>query len=109
MRRTLWIMLGGAIVGSLGWFMVLSGLGDQRDANGLGSYFCDVLGRAEEGDQREGKDPDQHADAGEQHLGMHAVRGGVFARRLHRDLQRIARVADADERRARRRDGLYPV
>lgn len=33
-RRTLWIMLGGAIVASLGWFMVLSGLVDLRDANG---------------------------------------------------------------------------
>ncbi|MCW5899143.1 MAG: COX15/CtaA family protein [Flavobacteriales bacterium] len=34
MRRLLWVMLGGAIVGSLGWFMVQSGLTDQRDANG---------------------------------------------------------------------------
>jgi cytochrome c oxidase assembly protein subunit 15 len=34
LRRMLWIILGGGIVGSLGWFMVLSGLGDQRDANG---------------------------------------------------------------------------
>lgn len=35
LRRTLWIMLGGGIVASLGWFMVMSGLGDLRDANGL--------------------------------------------------------------------------
>lgn len=35
LRRTLWIMLGGGIVASLGWFMVMSGLVDQRDANGL--------------------------------------------------------------------------
>lgn len=34
MRRTLWIMLGGGVVASLGWFMVLSGLVDERDANG---------------------------------------------------------------------------
>jgi cytochrome c oxidase assembly protein subunit 15 len=35
MRRALWIMLGGAIVASLGWFMVMSGLVDLRDANGV--------------------------------------------------------------------------
>ncbi|HRD51616.1 MAG TPA: COX15/CtaA family protein [Flavobacteriales bacterium] len=35
MRRSLFIMLGGGIVASLGWFMVMSGLVDQRDANGL--------------------------------------------------------------------------
>ncbi|WKZ66242.1 MAG: COX15/CtaA family protein [Flavobacteriales bacterium] len=34
LRRAMWIMLGGAIVASLGWFMVLSGLVDLRDANG---------------------------------------------------------------------------
>ncbi|MBK9146260.1 MAG: COX15/CtaA family protein [Flavobacteriales bacterium] len=34
MKRTLWIMVGGGVVASLGWFMVLSGLVDQRDANG---------------------------------------------------------------------------
>lgn len=34
MQRSLWIMLGGGIVASLGWFMVLSGLVDLRDANG---------------------------------------------------------------------------
>ncbi|MBK8227534.1 MAG: COX15/CtaA family protein [Flavobacteriales bacterium] len=34
MKRTLWIMLGGGVVASLGWFMVLSGLVDERDANG---------------------------------------------------------------------------
>ncbi len=34
MRRTLWILLGGAIVASLGWFMVMSGLVDQVDADG---------------------------------------------------------------------------
>jgi cytochrome c oxidase assembly protein subunit 15 len=34
LRRTLWIMAGGGIVGSLGWFMVMSGLVDLRDANG---------------------------------------------------------------------------
>ncbi|MFN3876157.1 MAG: COX15/CtaA family protein [Flavobacteriales bacterium] len=35
MRRALLIMLAGGIVASLGWFMVMSGLEDQRDANGL--------------------------------------------------------------------------
>lgn len=35
MRRALLIMLGGGIVASLGWFMVMSGLVDLRDANGL--------------------------------------------------------------------------
>ncbi len=35
MRRALFIMLGGGIVASLGWFMVMSGLVDLRDANGL--------------------------------------------------------------------------
>ncbi len=34
MRRTLWILLGGAIVAALGWFMVMSGLVDQLDADG---------------------------------------------------------------------------
>ena len=34
MRRTLWILLGGAVVASLGWFMVMSGLVDEVDANG---------------------------------------------------------------------------
>lgn len=34
MPRTLGIMVGGAIVASLGWFMVLSGLVDLRDAHG---------------------------------------------------------------------------
>lgn len=34
MQRSLLIMLGGGIVASLGWFMVLSGLVDLRDANG---------------------------------------------------------------------------
>jgi heme a synthase len=33
-RRTWWILLGGAIVAGLGWFMVLSGLVDQVDADG---------------------------------------------------------------------------
>ncbi|MBK7383260.1 MAG: COX15/CtaA family protein [Flavobacteriales bacterium] len=34
MKRTLWILLGGAVVASLGWFMVKSGLVDQKDSNG---------------------------------------------------------------------------
>jgi cytochrome c oxidase assembly protein subunit 15 len=34
LRRTIAIMVGGGIVASLGWFMVLSGLVDLRDANG---------------------------------------------------------------------------
>lgn len=34
MKRTLWILLGGAVVASLGWFMVLSGLVDEVDATG---------------------------------------------------------------------------
>lgn len=34
LRRTFAIMLGGGIVASLGWFMVLSGLVDLRDASG---------------------------------------------------------------------------
>lgn len=34
LRRTLAIMLGGGAVASLGWFMVLSGLVDLRDASG---------------------------------------------------------------------------
>jgi cytochrome c oxidase assembly protein subunit 15 len=34
LRRTIWIMVGGGAVASLGWFMVLSGLVDLRDANG---------------------------------------------------------------------------
>lgn len=34
LRRALWIMVGGGVVASLGWFMVMSGLEDLRDANG---------------------------------------------------------------------------